>query len=354
MTSKYEGIADKLETEIRQMMRDGRDRLPSESDLCSKYSCSRQTVRMALSLLEDRGMIVKKKGSGSFIAPRVSSNANTVFFITEDEDRYTSPAFIQGLKAQLHGRKFELKCFSTNGFVSTEGEILRKAVREMPFALIIEPLHNVIPNPNIPLILEARSKGIPVIYLNSAYRFPEDALLISADNTEGAEMLVRHLAQEGHKRIGGIFRIDDTEGLEKYKGCMKACNELGLPFDETGYYLFRTDELNDLIRGERGFLRRFADGCLRNKTAVICHDDMIAYQLITMIRKGGKRVPEDIAVVSFDNSYYAAQGDVGITSAGLPERSLARACADAVFAIADGKTYRSRRLPWEITVRKSG
>ena len=90
MAGIYRTIAYELEAELGQMRLEGKLRLPSEDELCRKFSCSRQTVRSALDLMVDKGLIVKKRGSGSYISDKAKKKSNKVFLIVEDEDEYTN------------------------------------------------------------------------------------------------------------------------------------------------------------------------------------------------------------------------------------------------------------------------
>ena len=280
VTAKYLEIVYKLELELRQMSIDGRSRLPTEAELCSRYSCSRQTIRMALNTLSDKGLIVKKRGSGSYLSGSISARRSDIIFITEDEDEYINPSFISNLKQLLKNRKYELVCKSTGGSVRTESDILSELLNDPPAAVIIEPVNNVIPNPNISIIEELHSINVPVIYLRCAYPSPAGAPLISEDNKRGAAVLAKHLKENGHKNIAGIFRCDDSRGLERFQGFYEALQDLDLAFDEESVYLFTASERRRIMRGDDDILQRFITNCLKGRSAVICQNDEIAFRLI--------------------------------------------------------------------------
>ena len=67
MAIKYKLLAEKLRELCIQNLYRGIDKLPTEAFLCQTYHVSRQTVRFALSLLEQEGLITKRQGSGSHI-----------------------------------------------------------------------------------------------------------------------------------------------------------------------------------------------------------------------------------------------------------------------------------------------
>lgn len=355
MVFKYQDIANHLELQIMQMQTGGgRQKLPTEQELCKTYSCSRQTVRAALDILEYEGLITRRQGSGAYLSDASRTRSNTIMFITEDQDEYIYPDLIAQLRNLFAGMSFTLSCRSTGGTLTGEREALNVARSEMPAAVIIEPIRDAIPNPNLTMIEELHDCGIPIIYLYSAYPLPSDAIVIKEDNQDGASMLVCHLANRGHRKISGIFCADDSRGLARYQGCMRACQDIGVPFDEDAYYLFSSSEMKKLRQGDPSLLNRFIDHCLSDKTAIICQNDIIAHQLIKLLEKRGYSVPEDIAVASFDNSYYANTGRTRITSLGHQDRAVSSALAQSVMAAVSRRAVPKTHLPWTLHIRTSG
>ncbi len=354
MVFKYQEIANHLELEILQMQSDGKCKLPTEQELCKTYSCSRQTVRAALDILECEGLIIRRQGSGAFLANSQIRQKNFVWFLTEDQDEYIYPDLISQLRAMFSDTHFSLSCRSTGGSISKERELLSEALNQLPAAIIIEPIRDAIPNPNLPLIETLHNQGVPIIYLYSAYPLPTDAIVIREDNQDGATMLVCHLANRGHRKISGLFCADDSRGLSRYQGCIHACHDMGIPFDEDAYYLFTSSEMKKLREGDASLLRRFIDNCLQDKTAIICQNDIIAHALISLLEKKGYNVPEDIAVTSFDNSYYANSGSTRITSLGHQEKAVSYALAQSVKAAVARHVVTKTHLPWTLHVRASG
>ena len=70
MALKYQSIADSLRQEIENGVYTSKQLLPTEQLLCQRFQISRQTVRRALSVLEDEGLITRRQGSGSRLRKR--------------------------------------------------------------------------------------------------------------------------------------------------------------------------------------------------------------------------------------------------------------------------------------------
>lgn len=353
MEDKYLRIAYQLETELRRMRAAGITRLASEETLCSDFSCSRQTIRAALNVLVDKGLIVKKRGSGSYIADSSSGYADTVVFITGDKFEYEKPEFISHLKEELKKRKYDLISYSTDHSFTKEKEALNKVLEMTPAAVMIEPTADVIPNPNIELISKIDKKGIPVIYLYSSYSEPAEAPCVREDDLNGAIKLVSHLKECGHKKTCCIFRCDDSRGLKRFKGYIEACKEYGLAFDESSSLFFTSRDRKKIVKGDEEILSRFIKEMDPECSAIVCHNDEIAFRLIKALEKHGRSVPKDIAVVSFENSYYS-KDSLSITSLGHNEKELTKTTAETVFTAIEHRAVKADPVRWDLHVRNSG
>lgn len=126
------------------------------------------------------------------------------------------------------------------------------------------------------------------------------------------------------------------------------------PLDENFLWFssFQRHQLVELQDEEllRAFLRQQLGSC----TAVVCYNDEIAFHLIRTLLRAGKRVPEDVAIVSFDNSYYSTFGPVSITSAGHEPHAMGRAAAENLLTQIRRQPCQSVKLPWTLYQRQSG
>lgn len=343
MAEKYKVIVNKLELELKRMRSEGKTKLPSEQALCEEYSCSRQTVRAALDVLLQKGLIVKKTGAGSYLADDTFTS-RTVFFMTEDCDRYQSPALISGLKDQLASYKFELKSFSTGGSIKGTKEVLSRVINERPAALIIEPSTDLVPDPNLRTVDEISEMGIPVIYCNSVL----GSVHIAPDNVEAGKMLTDHLLGTGRKKTACIFRSDSSSGRDRYQGYINALLDADVCFDESRCLLIDHKDEQLIIAGKGNKLAPFIDNSLFMCDAVICQNGMLAYQLVKMLLGRGVSVPRDIAVACFDNSYYSSLSDYGMISAGYDNEFMCKALAKTAAALAEGRDAGSVVVPVKV------
>jgi DNA-binding LacI/PurR family transcriptional regulator len=90
-------------------------------------------------------------------------------------------------------------------------------------------------------------------------------------------------------------------------------------------------------------------------TAVCCTNDVVAIALIDRLERSGRRVPEDVSVVGFDDIPLAGHGRIDLTTVRQPAREMGRLAAEMVLsAIADRRHAAARVvMPTELIVRGS-
>jgi len=352
MASLYVTIARELADELRAMKQNGGQRLPSEAELCRQYECSRQTIRSALNVLESKGLIVKRRGSGSFIADQSAGLGREVFVIVPDCSEYIYPSIIRDIRSVLEPRGYTLRCCDTDSRVLREGDALARAEEAQPAGIIIQASNPALCGQSEEILCRLNRLGVPLVYLFDAYDHP-DAPCVSPDNFEGAYRLVEHLVSRGHRRIACIMKSDNKSGKERYRGCLQASIDLGLEFDEKQFFWFSSEDRRAILNGNDRVLRAFIADSLRPCTSVVCYNDEIAFYLIVALKAAGLRVPEDIAVVGFDNSYYTRSGEVGITSLGWTPRELGGRAAETLLALVSGRRCSPEPLLWELHERDS-
>ncbi|HVI38057.1 MAG TPA: substrate-binding domain-containing protein, partial [Gaiellales bacterium] len=90
-------------------------------------------------------------------------------------------------------------------------------------------------------------------------------------------------------------------------------------------------------------------------TAVCCTNDVVAIALLDELERGGRRVPQDVSVVGFDDIPLAAHGRIDLTTVRQPAREMGRLAAEMVLsAIADRRHAAERVvIATELIVRGS-
>lgn len=92
--------------------------------------------------------------------------------------------------------------------------------------LIIEGSRSAFPNPNIRLYEEIKKRNIPTIFIHNHYEnMAFDS--VETSDTRAAYELTRILIEHGHRKIGGILKYDDMQGIARYKGFIQCMSDYG-------------------------------------------------------------------------------------------------------------------------------
>ncbi len=355
MPPKYQSIADSLRQEIEAGRYSGAALLPTEQLLCQRFQISRQTVRRALSVLEDEGLITRRQGSGSRLREPAAVPAQlncTIAVVTTYISDYIFPSILRGMETVLSENSSAPLLFATQNQISTERKILQTllTMKELD-GVLAEGTKTALPNPNLDLYQKLLDRGVRLVFINGVYPELSTTPSVLADNAGGGRLLVEHLHRQGHRSIAGIFKSDDMQGLLRYAGYAQALRDLGLPLEDGQIYWYNTETKNAILSG--AFLDAVLEG-FAGCSAVVCYNDEVAIRVISHLRKRGARIPEDMAVVSFDNSQYSDLAPVRITSLSHGGQNLGELSAQLMLSLLRGEDSRSQVVPWQLIRKESG
>lgn len=356
MSAKYEQLVSILRSEIQQTIGQGGSKLATEAELSRRYQMSRQTVRHALKILETEGLIQRRQGSGSYITEQTKAHdTRQIAVITTFLDDYIFPSILHDAQSSFSQAGYATLIFTTENKVSRERDILTKLLEQKVSAILIEGSKTALPTPNSDLYQRLQDKGIPILFLHGIYSNLRDFPCLQDDNYSGGYQLAQYLLHKGHSQIAGIFKSDDIQGPQRYHGVVSALRDSGISIRDDGFFWYDTEDRAALIGNSNcDLLDNFIRHRLQNASAVVCYNDEIAHLLIKRLLELGKSVPNDVAVVSFDNSFYSQIGPVPITSVGHKANRTGKTAAALLLDILSGGRPQSRSLEWELTCRSSG
>jgi len=171
--------------------------------------------------------------------------------------------------------------------------------------------------------------GVPVVLINNHNRQSgRYTFSVSVDNQHGGHLATVHLVERGHRRIGYISGpADHSDDVERLAGYRQALGEAGIPVDPT-LILSGNGRLDG---GERALDTLV--GLVEPPTAVFCYNDMTAIGLISAARRAGLSVPEDLAVVGFDDIPLAVHVYPPLTTIAQPQRDMGRQAMNMALAL---------------------
>ena len=328
--SKYKLLADQLRRKITDKIYQAGNKLPSELELQEQFQVSRQTVRNALELLERQGLVRSRQGSGTYVVDREAEEqkkSRRIAVVTTYVDNYIFPRIIQGIEGVLAKEGFQVQIAFTGNRIWKEEVILLDLLEQDLRGIIIETTKSALPNPNLPLYRRLREKGIPVLFINS--RYPElDCPVVCLQDERAGRLAAECLLANGHKRIGGFFKRDDGQGIRRYRGFLEALRDGGIRPAEEHILWFDTEDALDFDGMEERIVKRLS-AC----TGIMCYNDSTASHVMEIWKRRGISVPEDMSIVSVDDTDLAMLGDVGLTSVHHPKEKLGEKAAKQLISM---------------------
>ncbi len=353
MEPKYQTVAETLRHEIATGIYKDGDALLTEAELKDKYGVSRQTVRQAISLLENDGLVLRRRGSGTYVThgPRKHSGELSVGVITTYITDYIFPSIVRGVESVLSAESCIMSLSATYNRADHERALLQRILDSPLDGLIVEGTKTALPNPNTGLYERLWERNIPVVFINGYYTQLPKAVYVVTDDLGGGRMAAAYLVRNGFKRIGGIFKSDDMQGHLRYQGFSAELQEQGLHVHDEYVCWFNTENKRRFLRDETGadFMRSLKGGM----DAVVCYNDEIALELMAVMEENHLAVPRDVSIVSFDNSAYAAVCHPKLTSLAHPKDEFGRVAAEKLLNMIAGRRETSAVLPWTLIERDS-
>lgn len=200
----------------------------------------------------------------------------------------------------------------------------------------------------LPGLLEA--SGLPTVLAGQPVG-PEPSSWVDVDNAGGAALAVEHLLARGARRVATIHGPQDLmAGRGRLEGYREALLRSGRSYDEG---LVEPGDFSD--RGGRAGMAALLDRA-PDIDGLFAASDLMAAGAIRELRGRGRRVPDDVAVVGFDDSPVSRHTDPALTTVHQPVEAIGAAMAELLTARLDGNddgNAHTVTLPTRLVVRDS-
>jgi LacI family transcriptional regulator, galactose operon repressor len=198
-----------------------------------------------------------------------------------------------------------------------------------------------------------RERGTPVVLVDRKSTSGNECS-VAVDDLVGGALAVRHLLTLGHQRIafvGGPLGLRQVS--DRLTGARQALSAAGLPADSlTVVDTAKPDVSEGKLAGERLLSRAKAD----RPSAVFCANDLIALGVLQVMTRERVKVPDDLAIIGYDDIDFAAAAAVPLSSIRQPSEYLGKAAAELLIEEASGHAnHRHRQVTFtpELVVRES-
>jgi LacI family transcriptional regulator len=204
---------------------------------------------------------------------------------------------------------------------------------------------------NEKLISHIDSLGLPIVLVDyEIKRAHHSAVLI--DNWRGATLAVEHLLSLGHKRIafvGGDIRHPSI--TDRYEAYQNTLHMAGVFLEES--YEVTDEEETSVAGGTSSAERLFASGA--KPTAIFAANDAMAIGCMRHLKSRGMRIPQDIAIVGFDDIEISSHIEPHLTTIRVLKEEMGKIAVQRVVDSINArtKTVVTTHVPVELIVRES-
>ncbi|MEP9362650.1 LacI family DNA-binding transcriptional regulator [Nocardioides sp. CN2-186] len=188
---------------------------------------------------------------------------------------------------------------------------------------------------------EVARRGTPVVVVDRT-RADQSFCSVAVDDVLGGRLAIEHLVERGHTRvayIGGPPGLGQVE--DRWRGAQEAWSALGRPGADL--VQLPTTVLS-VAEGREAGQRLAGLPARRRPTAAFCANDLVALGLLQQAIGSGIRVPEELAIVGYDDIEFAAAAAVPLTSVRQPRQLLGRTAAELVLDEATNAEHTHRQV----------
>lgn len=346
---KYLIVQEWIKNEINKGAYSNGDKIPSENELMERFGFSRQTVRLAISNLENLGYLEKVKGSGTYVNVRTqqsSKEERNIGVILRHLDYYIYPEIIKGIEYTLMQHGYTMTLGITHDKTDKEMTVLNSMMEKQLDGIIAEPTKTAMPMP-IKDTYARLSAQTPVVFLNGGYQ-GLDIPVVAMDYAAATKTAVEYLISMGHRNIGAMLRSDEMSGHIRYESFTRTLIENKLPVNDQNVFWYTSDISESFF--STLFKQIYFSG-LNRCSAVVCQDDKAAETFINNLRDINIRPFEDVSIISFDNSTTAEM--LSLTSMENGKSDLGAKAADTLLKLIKTKEAQNVLLKSELVTRSS-
>ncbi len=350
----YLQIIDDIKSEINSGVLKVGDQVGSQNELAQKYKVSLITVKKALSELIKEGILFSRVGKGTYIARRhaqtKSISAKTFGLVLQDLKSPFFSLIAQEAEAHAFDEGYNILLTNVSGKVEKEeGQIRHFRDIGVSGLLIASMSHKYFANQTI---RQLHNEGFP--YVMVSYNHDPDIYFVGTDHEYGGYIATDHLIKQGYENIGFINgEIGNVVGQLRYEGFRRCMQDNGLKTrDEYIMHLPLGGEWNDFKSGYQ--LGKEFVTKLKRPEAMFIYNDLSALGFLRALLEHGVQVPEEVALVGFDDIDRASYARVPLTTVRQPIKDIASIAIDVLIKRKTGEDVPVRTiLKPELVVRQS-
>jgi DNA-binding LacI/PurR family transcriptional regulator len=343
---------------IRRMVLSGEvghnQQLKPELQICEDTNLSRTTVRRAIADLVEEGLLVRFRGRGTFVNIERSKSQRKLLALLVSHHEDVSGAYdlmIRGAQEAATKLGYQMILSNAKNEVETAMEQAIQLNELRVAGTLVVPLQTVRPRRNTARVVTAlRNAGQQVVMVDDFSR-DDELVSVSSQNREAMHELTSYLIDAGYRRIAFLTSVSTEVTREREAGFLDAMKERGLEISPE--YFLTVAKMDPTLQGVQEIDVLMA--MREPPEAIVCLHDLIALNVIKRCKDRGWSVPDDVAVVGFDDLPQASLVSPGLTSVHQPLRRTGARAVELLVQLLEGEQLSGHheRLPCSLMIRES-
>lgn len=333
-TPLYEQIVEDLRWKIEAGEYKPGDQIGTQAELSNTYHVSLITVKNAISCLVREGVLSARAGKGTFVSERAVRRVDlkehrVIGLVLRDLNHPYFSMIVHSVEERAYELGFNILLSGSSGsFEKEEGQIERFKSLGAD-GLIIASLS--LEYRATEYIQRLHRENFP--YVMVSYIHDPDYWYVGSDHEQGGYMATEHLIRLGYRSIGYVH-VGQVNLLSEVRknGYYRALLENGIPYSSDLIYDVGSTALGpgaDRYQLGIQFGKAFSE-LNKKPDALFFYNDMIALGFIQSATEQGIRVPEDVAVVGFDDAAVARFASVPLTTIHQPVDRIGRLAVEVI------------------------
>jgi len=330
----YEQIMDDIKRKIERGEYKPGDQIGTQQELADSYKVSLITVKNALSHLVREGILVARAGRGTFVSERPIRRIDftghrAIGLVLRDLKHPYFSMIVHSIEERAYELGFHVLLTSSSGSIEKEESQIDRFKALGAEGLIIASLSLEFRATDY--IQRLHRENFP--YIMVSYIHDPDCWYVGSDHEQGGFMATEHLIGLGYKTIGYVH-VGHGHLLSEVRknGYYRALMEYGVPYSADLIYDIGSKELGpsaDRYQLGYQFGKKFSNLAAKPE-ALFFYNDMIALGFIQGATEERIKVPDDVAVVGFDDALVSRYGSVPLTTIHQPVDRIGRLAVEII------------------------
>jgi len=310
---KYMAVRELLTEAIRTGEFTSDQRLPGERALAERYGVSVLTARRAVSELADSGLVERRRRDGTYVTEDGSRNLRTVTlsFVSLGTAGIIHPV-ASGL-FEIAARRAEQRNWQAE-FIALHGTTEDTIVRYLRRGNVAMVTGTLVRSDGLVARTMREANGRMVAFGGQGLE-RVGVPVIAGDSAEGIRLAMEHLMASGHRRIAIMYSphaVHRDFAVETWRSCYvgrpeaRDLDRLMIPQRDAS---LTGTELPAYLT-----VRRYLASPHSDATAIICRGDVESIAVMAACHDAGRRVPQDMSIISYNGTFLAETHRPGITA----------------------------------------